>query len=266
MRVVSTGSSGTLGGSLPGDVIALSHRLGRDPIKSIEKEIINGSSLIHLAGVIGEPKVLGDSNSQFINVEATFSFARECIAAGVGKFIYASTGHVYAPSKGPVSELAACDPVSEYGRQKLNAELGLISIFEPFPQRLVIARIFSILDYGMPEFSLGGLASKILTNRDNLVVENSDDVRDFLDKKTVADALYTLAINLTQFQIYNICSSTPLSVKQAIVKFIGIAGGNVEGVSFASGTSSRPFLAGNNDKFLLEFPNERLDWNPRSNL
>lgn len=260
MFVFSTGTTGTIGRQLPSGVLPLNVRLNQNFNISDELSDVNSFSIIHLAAVVGENNLRENPAARRVNVEAAIELGRQALERGVSKFLYVSTSHVYAPSVYETDEASQCSPITEYGSQKYEAELGLREVFAEAPEKLVIARVFSLLDFGMPYFSLGGLASRIISERGRIDVNYSNDVRDFLDLQACADAIYCLAINQTASQTYNICSGKPLSVKEALSMFATKNGAALSDVNFIKGTSSRPFQVGRNNLFLNEFPSKHLKW------
>jgi nucleoside-diphosphate-sugar epimerase len=213
-----------------------------------------------LAAVVGEDNVSSNPDSNRVNVDFTVELGKQALGLNLSKFIYVSSSHVYGLSKGPSHENSICNPISSYGEQKLAAETGLRKVFKNQPEKLVIARPFSLLDFGMPDFSLGGVAAKIVKSGGPLQVNFSSDVRDFLDLETCAKALYSLASEKTFFQTYNICSGKPRTVKEALTNFALANGATVENIDFRDEHSPRPYQTGTNHRFLAENPSRKLNW------
>lgn len=260
MRVVSTGRTGSLGRHLPATVRNLPTRLDTPINLGLEENYLNGSALIHLAGVVGESKVKADKNSHLINVTATVELARQSRDLGLARFIYVSSGHVYGAQSSVVSEASPTLAESIYASQKLEAETLLRELYDDAPSQLVIARVFSILDKDMPIESLGGVARAILTETFGPTVQSSDDVRDFSDFDGVAKSLLALAERGSREQIYNICSGLGLTVKEALTAFLESGNFRVDPKIFESGNSQYPFLVGSNKRFKQEFADVRTTW------
>lgn len=260
MVVYSTGTSGTIGKNLPDAVIPLAVRLGKNFALGPEREFLLESSVIHLAGVVGPSVVDNNSDSKKVNVDYTLEFAKQAMEAGISKFVYVSSSHVYGSSKLAANEMSDVKPISGYGEQKLLAEKGLKEIFSVSPEKLVIARVFSLLDLGMTSFSLGGLAEKIIGSSNIIEVRNANDVRDFMDLKSCSNAIYQLAKHETKNQIYNICSGTRHSVREAITLIVEANGGSTSHVKFIAENSNRPYQWGSNERFKKEFPGVHLGW------
>jgi nucleoside-diphosphate-sugar epimerase len=223
-------------------------------------------ALIHLAAVVGEENVSTNPDSNRVNVDFTVELGKQALGLKLSKFIYVSSSHVYGLSNSPSHEDSNCNPINSYGAQKLAAENGLRKVFKNQPEKLVIVRPFSLLDFGMPDFSLGGVATKIMNSTRPLEVNFSSDVRDFLDLETCANALYSLAVEKTGFQTYNICSGKPLTVKDALTKLALVNGNSLESVEFRDEHSIRPYQVGINDRFLAEHPSQKLKWKYTTNF
>jgi nucleoside-diphosphate-sugar epimerase len=84
--------------------------------------------IIHLAGLSNDP--LGDFDEDLtfdINYRGTIYLAKLACAAGVKRFIYASSQSVYGVSAttGEVNELSATNPITAYAKSKLLSEEAL---------------------------------------------------------------------------------------------------------------------------------------------
>jgi nucleoside-diphosphate-sugar epimerase len=88
-------------------------------------------AIVHLAALSNDP--LGDLNEAWtydINLQATLSIARAAKAAGVRRFIYASSCSIYGAS-GPddiVTEDVPLKPLTPYAETKARAEEGLAQL------------------------------------------------------------------------------------------------------------------------------------------
>lgn len=88
-------------------------------------------AVVHLAAIVGDPACARDpETSQAVNVEATAALVADADAAGVGRFVFASTCSNYgrmADPTVPIDENGVLAPVSLYAEQKVGIERALLS-------------------------------------------------------------------------------------------------------------------------------------------
>jgi len=98
-------------------------------VREIRQQDLNGfDAVIHLAGISNDP--VGDLAAQVtydINYHAAVRLARLAKAAGVGRFLFASSCSLYGASAGhgPLTETAEFRPVTPYGESKASVERDL---------------------------------------------------------------------------------------------------------------------------------------------
>jgi nucleoside-diphosphate-sugar epimerase len=84
------------------------------------------SAVVHLAAIVGDPACARDpETSQAVNVDATRELIGEAEAAGVERFVFASTCSNYGKMEDPtipLDEGGALAPVSRYAEQKVGIE------------------------------------------------------------------------------------------------------------------------------------------------
>ncbi len=88
------------------------------------------SSVVHLAAIVGDPACARDPElADAVNVEGTFTLARDAAARGATQFIFASTcsnyGRMTDPTT-PIDETGVLAPVSLYAEQKVKIERWLL--------------------------------------------------------------------------------------------------------------------------------------------
>lgn len=246
--IVATGHTGTIGRYLPATVIKPNWDLLLPESIKFPKNL--DFDLIHLAGVVGESNVTNDTVlSTRINIDATRDLGKKFLEFSNGRFIYISSSHVYGRVDTCISEEAVCNPRSEYAVQKLKAENELMSIFKNTPTRLLILRVFSILDWNMPPGTLGHTIEKVLDGTIN-TLRNASDIRDFLTPKTVADTIYKIVKNYQCHGIINICSGKGISIRDAVDKFFLVSGITPRSLVLINEESKTPSTVGSNSKLL----------------
>ena len=266
MRLIATGLSGTIGRKLDKDIWPAQLVLGSGKLSDHFDKRILPISLIHLGGIVGEPKVSLDlSHSKNINVNETLKLAQEVVEDFKGRFIHISTSHVYGPEQSALSEKSPYNPQSNYALQKMLAEKSLLDYFGENHPDLVILRVFSVLGWDMADFTLGGAVKRILSGS-NESISNSDDVRDFMTPTSVARAISVIARD-TQFSgVYNLCTGTGITVGEAVRSMFKIKNFQERPNQIQLGKSNAPQIVGDNKKII----NTRLDldlkWDPASDL
>ena len=88
-------------------------------------------AVVHLAAIVGDPACARDPETSYqVNVEATLALVADAEAAGVERFVFASTcsnyGRMANPTV-PVDEDGELRPVSLYAEQKVQIERMLLS-------------------------------------------------------------------------------------------------------------------------------------------
>ena len=263
MKLYATGLTGTIGKHLANQVQNIDIDL-RSP-----KEVFNqltfdaNSCIIHLAGVVGPALVEKDlKNSYQINVEGAKKLALAALDAGIERFVYVSTSHVYKPSTKILTEESEIGPSNVYAQQKLEAELEVQKVFQTSPTRLSIVRVFSVLDWDVQEFTLGGGIKKLSMDDPEFVLGNSDDVRDFLTPKKIAEVLIKIANEPSLTGIVNMCTGQGLTVSEAATRMLKESGFSPMEAKIRPGNSGMPSMVGDNSKLLSYLPNLQLEWEP----
>lgn len=220
-------------------------------------------SLIHLAGIVGSKEV--DSNlrlSREVNVNGTIRLATEFFSRCSGKFVFISTSHVYRPSLHKLGEDSELQPLNNYAAQKLETEKLLMDVFRNEASRLCIVRVFSVLDWDVKPFTLGGGISKLAESNSDYLLQFSDDVRDFLTPKTIAVAIERITRHPTLSGVVNLCSGVGITIGRAAEIMLGTAGFPIPAHRIIRGQSGVPHIVGDNSKLTEALPDLDLTWKP----
>lgn len=263
MRILGTGLSGTIGRFLVKDVtpIKLDLSENKSAFSNIDFELTD--TLIHLGGLVGNSLVEKNlTYSQNVNIRGSQFLAEVFHNKSDGKFVFLSTSHVYAPSRYKVTEQDQLNPISVYGSQKLVAEEILKSIFSSTPNRLLIIRVFSVLDWGGKSFTLSGGINKLVQKDSYFNLANVNDVRDFLTPSTVAEVILKLARNKNAYGIINLCSGEGTQVLDAAVRMLTESNIEVPWSSLIRGNSEIPIIVGDSTR-IENLISQKLIWSPR---
>jgi UDP-glucose 4-epimerase/GDP-4-dehydro-6-deoxy-D-mannose reductase len=262
MRILGTGLSGTIGKFMAKDVtpIKLDLSENKSAFSNIDFEL--NDTLIHLGGLVGNSLVEKNlTYSQNVNIRGTQFLSEEFKKKSVGKFVYLSTSHVYAPSNMKISENYEVNPISLYGLQKLEAEKILQETFSSMPDRLLIIRLFSVLDWGGKSHTLSGGISELIKKNTSFQLFNVDDTRDFLTPNSAAKVVLMLAKNMNINGIVNLCSGESTRVLDAVVRMLSESGFEVPWSNLKNGNSKVPSIVGDPTR-IENLIHKKLNWSP----
>jgi nucleoside-diphosphate-sugar epimerase len=261
MKIYATGVTGTIGKHLASQVSGIDIDL-LSPQEDFKKLSFNASDcIIHLAGVVGSSMVEKELEKSYqINVEGTKKLALAALDGGVGRFVYVSTSQVYKPSTNLLSEESEIGPSNVYAHQKYEAELAAHKVFQGTPNKLCVVRVFSVLDWDVQNFTLGGGIKKLAKNDPGFVLGDSDDVRDFLTPKRIAEVLIEIANEPGLTGVVNLCTGHGLTVRAAATRMLTESGFVSSEDRIRSGKSGVPLMVGDNSKLLSYLPNLILNW------
>lgn len=258
--IYCTGLSGTIGTHLQGHVENLDIDLTA-PQKDFEKlNLLPDSTIIHLAAMVGEKAVLKDeAYARAVNVQGTERIAKLALDQK-SNLVFISTGHVYKPSNADLNEQSDLEPISLYAQQKLEAENLALQLLKGTKSTGMILRVFSLLDFGMPEFTLGGAAERLGSEANFQPLKCSDDIRDFLTPKQVASAILSIVTTGPSAGVYNLASGSGIKVKSAVVALLDSDGIKVDDRHFENGNSKVPRLVADVQKIKDKYTELDLDW------
>lgn len=262
LRILATGTTGTIGkhffGAAPLSVNLLSD------FGLIVQSLFNSSSIVlHAAGIVGNEAVSKNIYTSYkVNVNATKKLAEISRDNDIARFVYVSSSQVYAPSNSFLLESSKVHPLGPYAEQKFEAEQALVDVFKDTPDKLCIVRVFSVLDWGVSDFTLGGAIRKLTIINSDSKVLNSNDIRDFLTPKLVADVLIKISNNSSIFGIVNLSSAIGTKISEAARKMLTESGFEFPSARVLPGNSDRPYMVGDNSKLISYFPDLELFWQP----
>ena len=260
--IFATGVSGTIGKHFKNQVFAIDCDLRNSELKNIPN-IKKGDCILHSAAVVGPISVSKDiATSHKVNVRASKMLAEFAKNNEISRFIYVSTSHVYAQSNSLLTESDPTTPNNVYAEQKLEAEEEITSIFRDYPEKLCIVRVFSVLDWDVADFTLGGGIKKLTSNNLSFIVNYGDDIRDFLTPRLIAHALVCIANEALLTGIINLSTGTGLTVKEAAKIMLEGSGYKLPANRIVSGNSEYPYVVGDNSKLKKALPDLNLKWKP----
>lgn len=251
MRALVTGASGFVGRHLVhalrgegADVIACGgphdesseyHRIDLADERALRSvlETARPTIIFHLAAQTFVPESLDSPLDTYeINALGSARLANAVRAYGnAPRIVFASSAEVYgarAQREYPLRETLDLRPVNPYGASKAAAEAMLLAAGRSFDLDVVVARAFNTIGPGQSErFVVASLAAQLARiaagGPPQLLVGNLQAARDFLDVRDVVGAYIALAHSGECGEIYNVCSGSAISIRDALRELIAIA-------------------------------------------
>jgi nucleoside-diphosphate-sugar epimerase len=206
----------------------------------------------HLAWY-GDPQTYLTSHANLAELSASYAFLLAMMEAGCRRFLMTGTCAEYAPSLDRLSEDSPTGPSTLYAACKLSLQLVSTQLAAELDARATWARIFHL--YGPNEKQerlVPAVISALLANTE-FAATAGDQVRDYLHVADVASALCDL-IDRDVYGIVNICSGTPVKVRDLIETIAGLLE-RQELVRFGQATSQRwdpAYICGDNSRLVKE--------------
>ena len=260
--IFATGVSGTIGKHFKNQVLEIDCDLRNSKLSPLPV-IKKGDYLLHSAAIVGPLNVAKDLTTSYnVNVRASKMLAKIARDNEASKFIYVSTAHVYARSKSLLTETSPTEPNNVYAEQKLEAEEQISLIFKDCPEKLCIVRVFSVLDWNVADFTLGGGIKKLISDNSNSKLNYIDDIRDFLTPYSIANALISITNESLLTGIVNLSTGVGLTIKDAAKIMLEGSGYKLPANRIISGNSEYPYVVGDNSKLKAALPDLNLKWSP----
>lgn len=226
MKVLVTGACGYKGTCLVPKLLARGHsvtaldtlwfgnylpkhealRIVEGDVRDTENIDLTGyDAIIHLASIANDP--CGDLNPKLtweVSALATMRLADKAVRAGVGRFIYASSGSVYGvKDEDQVTEDLELKPISEYNKTKMCAERILLSYSDDMAVQIVRpATVCGLSPRMRLDVSVNLLTMHALENR-RITVFGGDQTRPNIHMDDITDLYIFLLDNPHVTGVYN---------------------------------------------------------------
>ena len=183
--------------------------------------------VINLAASAGVRYSLTNPEPYFNNnISGFFNILNLCVKYKINHLLFASSSSVYGNSnKFPLKEDdETSKPLSFYAASKKCNEVMAYSYSNIYNLSCTGLRFFTVYgEFGRPDMALFKFSNNIMLNKKIELFNKGKHVRDFTYINDVVDQIYKLIKKPSKknipYQIYNIASSNPVSLKQ-FVQFI----------------------------------------------
>ncbi len=260
VRIFITGGTGFIGTHLCKKLIELNYNVTvfdnfsnskqenflsiiKNNVRLIFGDILNTSELvlamknhdvvIHLAAQISVSESIKNPKFTFkTNVQGTQNVLNACLKNNIKKIIATSTAAVYqnTSSKIILNEISPVEPLSPYGKSKLEMENKIFDFISTNPMDATILRLFNVYGIGQsPEYA--GVITKFLfdiqNNNSLTIFGNGEQTRDFVYVDDVIDSIL-LSLNNTDFEKYNVANGKSISILNLAKLMIKQSGKNLD--------------------------------------
>ena len=261
MKILITGAGGFLGKALVRQMAARHQlycikRVGADDLPDgetiswIETDLSRGldvsklpdklDAIIHLAQSSGYRNFLAEAADVFaINIRLVQDLCAYGLSAGISRMVLASSGTVYEPFAGPLSEDDPVRPTSHYGASKLSAEL----ISESYCGQFVVCnlRVFFLYGPGQQNMLIARLIDGV---RKGAKVTLPADGEGLVFVPTFVDDTARMVLLATEegwSGVYNVASPHPASLGH-LLRLISRETGRDLNLELTAGASPAPVI------------------------
>jgi UDP-glucose 4-epimerase len=211
--ILITGSRGFIGQHLAeilGEVRHVNRRDGIELSNIPDDYFVDVDTVHHLAGYIGNDEKAHITT----NIVGTTNLLEMVRRHDVSNFVFSSSAAVYGqPVFLPIDEGHPTNPVTLYGKYKLETERIVMDFGERYGFNWTILRIFNVYGKNDVRSVISKFLSDAVTKRMIVVNGYGNQTRDFIDVKDVASAFILLT---GERGIFNIGSGRELSLNYII--------------------------------------------------
>ena len=196
----------------------------------LKKSMKNHEFVIHLAAKTS----VSDSNENQenvmdVNVNGSKNVLKSCNDCNISKLIVISSAAVYGEGieTKPHNESVSTNPISIYGKSKLEMENAVKKISRTSNLDSIIFRLFNVYGEGQSDVYAGVIKKFVDCARQNksvIVFGKGDQMRDFIHVNDVIQYIVRAIKNIEgkKGEIYNIGTGKAISIKQLAIDIFSI--------------------------------------------
>ena len=223
MKIAVAGSDGFVGRNVCVQLEAKGHEVVRIDItrgydfcdNAIIEKIEPIDCFIHLANLVYVPGSYSDPEKYYrVNYLTTLN-ALEICRKYKARLVYASS-YIYGPPQYlPVDENHPICPFNPYAQTKVICEKLCEGYHRDFGVKISILRPFNIYGVGQKgKLLIPEIIGQIKEGRDRIELKASSPRRDFINVVDVAGAFVACTEDTSEFDVYNVCSGSSVSVRE----------------------------------------------------
>lgn len=149
------------------------------------------------------------------------AFLGKLLDAGVTNLTVSGTCLEYGMREGLLKEDMVPDPVLAYAEAKDRLRAWLQDRQRNHAFNLTWCRLFYMYGAGQSPKSIYPLLKEAVTRGDQrFPMSGGNQVRDYLSVEAVAERIVSLALRRRDFGIVNVCSGSPVSIKEQVEKWL----------------------------------------------
>jgi len=264
VKIVLTGATGFIGSHLlpelaaEHDVVAVARRppdravegvvwVEHDLTRSLAEARLPGraDAIVHLAQSKRYREFPDGADDVFaVNVRSTFELLQYATAAGVGAFVFASTGGVYGSGERALSEDDRLNPLNFYISSKYSAEALVRSYRQLF--RAITFRFFFVYGPGQRGMLVPSLLERVVGGGP-ITIQGEPGLR--LNPIFIRDAIrvFEPALALGRSELFNVAGDEVVTIRD-LVRLMEEATGRQAAVSHAAAAGGEGDLVGDNTR------------------
>jgi nucleoside-diphosphate-sugar epimerase len=204
----------------------------------VEKAIDGCNVVLHLAASVGNKRSIDDPlTDASINLIGTLNVLEAARKHGIKRIVFSSSAGIFGELKTlPIAEDHPQDPDSPYGASKLAAEKMCLVYNKLYGMRNVCLRYFNVYGLNQRYDAYGNVipifANRILKDESLTIYGDGEQTRDFVNVADVAAANVAAAFSRDACGVFNIGSSTRVTINE-LARLIQEAAGTEVGKEFA---------------------------------
>ena len=184
-----------------------------DELKKVENHY---DIIFHCAGSANVPQSVRNPYFDFkSNMLGTFNMLEFARLTKSSTFIFLSSVSVFdTKNKLPLTEKSLKIPSSPYGASKNSSENFCIAFHKTFNMDIRVARIFNTYGPGYKNLFIHDFIGKINGSSSKIILMGSgDQTRDYVYISDLVDGIILIASSGKSGEDYNICSGTPIKIR-----------------------------------------------------